>query len=58
MHAWEWRDRAGADAYATITGSGLLVGAGVFAIPSAVLSLAGALPPVCMSFAPQPPKGR
>lgn len=55
-HAWEWRSPAGADAYAAITGAGLLVGAGVFALPSSILALSGAAPPVCMSFAPQAPK--
>jgi hypothetical protein len=56
VHAWEWRDPSGADAYAPITGAGLLVGAGLFAFPSALLALAGTAPPVCMSFSPQAPK--
>ncbi|GBF92880.1 metal-nicotianamine transporter-like [Raphidocelis subcapitata] len=57
VHAWEWRDAAGADAYAAVAGSGLLIGGGVFSLPAAILALAGAAPPVCMSFAPGAAKG-
>jgi hypothetical protein len=56
VHFWTWLDAAGADDMSAIIGSGLLVGSGVFAIPSAILSLTGALPPVCMSFSSAPPK--
>lgn len=54
--AWSYISPAGADAYATVAGSGLLVGAGVWAVPAAVLSMAGAAPPFCMSFSRLPPK--
>lgn len=56
VHAWDWAAPASSDALATIAGSGLIVGAGLFAVPAAVLSLAGALPPICMSFSAAPPK--
>lgn len=51
VHAWTWVDAVGADALSPTVGSGLLVGAGVFAVPAALLAMAGVAPPLCMSFA-------
>ncbi|KAI8471976.1 MAG: hypothetical protein J3K34DRAFT_415788 [Monoraphidium minutum] len=51
--AWERLNPAGADDYAPILGAGLIIGAGVFAVPSCILALSGVVPPVCLSFAPK-----
>lgn len=40
MHAWEWADRSGAETYGQVVGAGLLIGDGVWAIPSAILAIA------------------
>jgi uncharacterized oligopeptide transporter (OPT) family protein len=55
VHIWGWLDPAGCDALSTIIGSGLLVGGGVWAVPSAVLAIAGVNPPICMAFSAKPP---
>lgn len=48
---WEWRAPASAAAYAPLAGAGLLVGDGLWAIPSALLAVANVAPPMCMKFA-------
>jgi hypothetical protein len=55
-HFWKRVGPATFEEFSSVVGSGLLVGSGIFAIPSAVLSLAGVLPPMCMSFSSAPPK--
>jgi uncharacterized oligopeptide transporter (OPT) family protein len=47
---WEWKSPATAAHYAPLAGAGLLVGDGLWAIPSAVLAIANVLPPMCMKF--------
>jgi uncharacterized oligopeptide transporter (OPT) family protein len=48
---WEQTDEIGAHAFAAAVASGLISGDGVWTIPSALLSLLGVDPPLCMSFA-------
>jgi hypothetical protein len=50
MHIWEAASRSGADAYGPVVGAGLLVGDGLWAIPSSILAIAGVSPPICMGF--------
>jgi uncharacterized oligopeptide transporter (OPT) family protein len=48
---WQRCNNASADRYVSAVASGLICGDGVWAIPSAVLSLFSVNPPICMSFA-------
>lgn len=50
MHVWEYVNPAGAEAYGPVVGAGLLVGDGIFAIPSSVLAIVQKLPPICMTW--------
>uniref|UniRef100_A0A0D9ZK12 Metal-nicotianamine transporter YSL6 n=1 Tax=Oryza glumipatula TaxID=40148 RepID=A0A0D9ZK12_9ORYZ len=52
LFAWQKIDRREADDYAVAVASGLICGDGVWSIPSAVLSILGVDPPICMSFRP------
>lgn len=56
-HFWNWAGPRSAEELSMVVGAGLLVGGGVFAIPSAVLALAGVAPPLCMSFSTSAPAG-
>ena len=47
---WEAANAAGAEAYGPIVGAGLLVGDGVFSIPSSLLAIFDVAPPICMAF--------
>lgn len=47
---WEWRAPESAAHYAPLAGAGLLVGDGLWAIPSAILAIANVAPPMCMKF--------
>lgn len=47
---WEWKSPASAAQFAPLAGAGLLVGDGLWAIPSAILSIANVSPPMCMKF--------
>jgi uncharacterized oligopeptide transporter (OPT) family protein len=47
---WEWRAPVSAEHYAPLAGAGLLVGDGLWAIPSAILAIANVTPPMCMKF--------
>ena len=40
--------KASADAYAPLAAAGLLVGDGLWAVPAAVLAVAGVVPPLCL----------
>jgi OPT family oligopeptide transporter len=48
---WQRHSNASADRYASAVASGLICGDGLWAIPSAALSLFSVNPPICMSFA-------
>lgn len=50
MHIWEYINKAGASEFGTIVGAGLLVGDGLWAIPSSIVAIFGKAPPVCMGF--------
>lgn len=50
IHAWEWLRPDAAGEYGPLAGTGLVVGDGLFAIPSAIVAIAGGAPPVCMAF--------
>ncbi|KAL6652778.1 hypothetical protein ACP70R_011703 [Stipagrostis hirtigluma subsp. patula] len=52
LFAWQKMNRAEADGYAVAVASGLICGDGIWSIPSAVLSMLGVEPPICMSFKP------
>lgn len=52
LFAWQNMNREEADGYAVAVASGLICGDGVWSIPSAVLSILGVEPPICMSFRP------
>ncbi|PUZ48101.1 hypothetical protein GQ55_7G218700 [Panicum hallii var. hallii] len=50
LFAWEWVDKAQADAFSYAVASGLICGDGVWTLPQAVLSLFNVKPPICMKF--------
>ncbi|CAL5030925.1 unnamed protein product [Urochloa decumbens] len=50
LFAWEWVDKAQADAFGYAVASGLICGDGVWTLPQAVLSLFNVKPPICMKF--------
>lgn len=47
---WERRDAAGADTFLVPAAAGLIIGDGLWSVPSAVLAMAKVRPPVCMAF--------
>ncbi|XP_063939600.1 probable metal-nicotianamine transporter YSL7 isoform X3 [Daucus carota subsp. sativus] len=50
LFVWEKMDKASADAYGDSVASGLIVGDGLWTLPSTILALAGVEPPICMKF--------
>ncbi|GBF88235.1 metal-nicotianamine transporter-like protein [Raphidocelis subcapitata] len=56
MHIWEFISPAAAEALGPTVGAGLLVGDGLWSIPSSILAIVGRAPPVCMGFLPRGPK--
>lgn len=50
MHIWEFINPAAAEALGSTVGAGLLVGDGLWSIPSSVLAIAGKAPPLCLGF--------
>ncbi|KAI3921108.1 hypothetical protein MKX01_036087 [Papaver californicum] len=50
LFVWEKVNKAKADAFGPAVASGLICGDGIWALPSAILALAGAKPPICMKF--------
>ncbi|KAI4319257.1 hypothetical protein MLD38_032880 [Melastoma candidum] len=50
LFIWSKVDKAKADAYGAAAASGLICGDGIWTLPSSVLALAGAKPPICMKF--------
>ncbi len=50
MHLWEWVDERHATEFAPLAAAGLIVGDGIFAIPSALLAIANVAPPMCMKW--------
>jgi uncharacterized oligopeptide transporter (OPT) family protein len=57
LFAWEKLNREEADGYSVVVASGLICGDGVWSIPSAVLSILGINPPICMFFKPSSASG-
>jgi hypothetical protein len=53
MHIWEFFDKESAAELATTVGAGLLVGDGLWAIPSSILAIVQKVPPLCMGFYPK-----
>ena len=53
-HAWEYLDSEGANELGPIVGAGLLVGDGIWAIPSSLIAIFGKAPPICMGFYGKP----
>lgn len=49
---WIWQrvNRYSSDTYSIVTASGLIVGDGIWTVPSSILAVAGVDPPVCMEF--------
>ena len=47
---WERRNPASADELLVPTAAGLIIGDGLWAVPSAMLAMAKVRPPICMSF--------
>ena len=47
---WEKRNPASADELLVPTAAGLIIGDGLWAVPSAMLAMAKVRPPICMSF--------
>ncbi|XP_066347469.1 probable metal-nicotianamine transporter YSL5 [Miscanthus floridulus] len=52
LYVWQKLNREEADGYAVAVASGLICGDGIWSIPSALLSILGVVPPICMSFKP------
>eukprot|EP00775_Hariotina_reticulata_P009952 gene9952-10107_t len=50
MHIWEYINPTGAQEYGSSVGAGLLVGDGLWSIPSSLVAIAGKAPPICMGF--------
>eukprot|EP00878_Enallax_costatus_P027369 GHUV01029452.1.p1 GENE.GHUV01029452.1~~GHUV01029452.1.p1 ORF type:complete len:146 (+),score=30.82 GHUV01029452.1:325-762(+) len=50
MHIWEYFHAASAEELGATVGAGLLVGDGLWAIPSSLIAIAGKAPPLCMGF--------
>ena len=58
LFAWQKLNREEADGYAVAVASGLICGDGIWSIPSAVLSILGIDPPICMTFKPSSASSR
>lgn len=50
MHIWEFINPSAAEELGATVGAGLLVGDGLWAIPSSLIAIAGKAPPLCMGF--------
>jgi hypothetical protein len=50
MHIWEFINPAAAGELGPTVGAGLLVGDGLWAIPSSLLAIMGKAPPLCLGF--------
>ncbi|GAB4819572.1 hypothetical protein N2152v2_006618, partial [Parachlorella kessleri] len=50
MLVWRWRDPKGCAELSAAIASGLIAGDGIWTIPSAILAIAGAKPPMCMGW--------
>lgn len=50
MHIWEKVNPTGALEFGPLAGAGLLVGDGIWSIPSALLAIFNVNPPICMKF--------
>ena len=50
LHIWEYFNKESCTTFAPIVGAGLLVGDGLWAIPSSIVAICGAAPPICMGF--------
>lgn len=50
MLVWEWRLTQTALQLGPLVGAGLIVGDGLWAIPSALLAIGGVSPPLCLKF--------
>eukprot|EP00516_Mucochytrium_quahogii_P004312 CAMPEP_0203749064 /NCGR_PEP_ID=MMETSP0098-20131031/3755_1 /ASSEMBLY_ACC=CAM_ASM_000208 /TAXON_ID=96639 /ORGANISM=" , Strain NY0313808BC1" /LENGTH=697 /DNA_ID=CAMNT_0050638007 /DNA_START=36 /DNA_END=2129 /DNA_ORIENTATION=- len=48
---WEKKNKEEFESFYIAVASGVIAGDGIFAVPSAILSMAGVSPPICMSFA-------
>ena len=53
MHVWGFFAPAAAESLGSTVGAGLLVGDGLWAIPSSLLAIAGKAPPLCLGFWPR-----
>jgi hypothetical protein len=58
MHIWEFFSPDAAEALGPTVGAGLLVGDGLWSIPSSIMAIVGRAPPVCMGFLPRGPHCR
>lgn len=54
MHIWEFINKDVADELGSTVGAGLLVGDGLWSIPSSIVAIAGKAPPICMGFYGKP----
>ncbi|CAM0957268.1 unnamed protein product [Alopecurus aequalis] len=52
MFLWHKMNRRNADLFSSAVAAGLICGEGLFALPSAVLSMFSVQPPMCMKFLP------
>lgn len=50
MHVWEYVSKSSAEQLGPTVGAGLLVGDGLWSIPSSILAIAGKAPPACLGF--------
>lgn len=57
MHVWEYFDKESAVELGSTVGAGLLVGDGLWAIPSSVIAILGSAPPVCLGWFGPPYRG-
>jgi hypothetical protein len=57
MHIWEYVNKEQATELGSTVGAGLLVGDGIWAIPSSIIAIMGRAPPVCMGFYGPPHNG-
>lgn len=53
-HIWEFIDKDSATELGPTFGAGLLVGDGLWAIPSSLIAISGKGPPICMGFYGKP----
>jgi hypothetical protein len=54
IHIWEFFNKEQALELASTVGAGLLVGDGLWAIPSSIMAIVSKTPPVCMGFYGKP----